>query len=315
MTADNALYTLYRSPYQMKAPTSGDTVAVDRQDAVIPVTAGATAFTLTLAQPTKDGLRSKVELVATGGGTLTLTVTGGYNADADTSITLANAGDFVAFMSIQVGSSFYWRVMAQEGTNAAAEDLAVDQLTATMATVTTATITTATVATTNAPTVAAEHGAGVIGTAIAPVTSRRTANGTIITEIKIDLTGLSSKNTADDIIGLAAGGAAYIGRNVVATNGVIYRVEMACIETPACGENDINLVAGSAATDAYDGAVTGAAVILNCGDHTAGMQVVSDVPHITANHYLYLTAGTGDTAAAYTAGMFIIRLYGHALLA
>lgn len=163
--------------------------------------------------------------------------------------------------------------------------------------------------------VAAEHGVGAIGTAFAPRTSRRTVNGTIITEIKIDMTGLASKNTADDIIGLAAGGAAYIGRNVVATNGIIYRVEMACIETPAGGDDDINLVAGSAATDVYDGAVTGAAVLLNCGNHTAGMQVVSDIPHVTANYYYYLTAGTGDTAAAYTAGMFIVRTYGHALLA
>jgi hypothetical protein len=41
---------------------------------------------------------------------------------------------------------------------------------------------------------------------------------------------------------------------------------------------------------------------------------VSNVPKITANHYFYLTAGTGDTAAAYTAGQYIIRTYGHPLL-
>lgn len=161
-----------------------------------------------------------------------------------------------------------------------------------------------------------EHGAGAIGTGgINRLYRYNLPNGDICTEIQIDLTGLASKNTADDIIGLATGGAAYITRNVVATNGVIYRVEMKCLETPAGGDDDINLVAGSAATDAYDGAVTGAAVILNSGDWTLGMQVVSDVPKITANHYLYLTAGTGDTAGTYTAGMYVIRLYGHAVLA
>jgi hypothetical protein len=161
-----------------------------------------------------------------------------------------------------------------------------------------------------------EHGAGAIGSGgINRLYRYNLPNGDICTEIQIDLTGLTSKNTQDDIIGLATGGAAYITRNVVATNGVIYRVEMACLETPVGGDNDINLVAGSAATDAYDGAVTGAAVILNSGDWTLGMQVVSDVPHIPANHYLYLTAATGDTAAAYTAGMYVIRLYGHAVLA
>lgn len=161
----------------------------------------------------------------------------------------------------------------------------------------------------------AEYGAGAIGTGgINRLYRYNLPNGDICTEIQLDITGLTSKNTANDIIGLATGGAAYITRNVVATNGVIYRVEMKCLETPAGGDDDINLVAGSAATDAYDGAVTGAAVILNAGDWTVGMQVVSDVPKITANYYLYLTAGTGDKAAAYTAGQYIIRLYGHAAL-
>ena len=54
----------------------------------------------------------------------------------------------------------------------------------------------------------AEHGAGAIGTAVAPATYRWTENGVIITQIKIDLTGLASVATANDVIGLAAGGAA-----------------------------------------------------------------------------------------------------------
>jgi hypothetical protein len=162
---------------------------------------------------------------------------------------------------------------------------------------------------------AAEHGAGAIGTGVAPVTYRRTVGGVIITDTKIDLTGLASVATADDIIGLAASTPpAFIGRNVVATNGVIFSVEMKCLETPAGGDNDINLVSGSAADEHVDDAVTGANVIINGGDWVAGMQVVSNVPKITANHYFYLTAGTGDTAAAYTAGQYIIRTYGHPLL-
>jgi len=160
----------------------------------------------------------------------------------------------------------------------------------------------------------AEHGAGAIGTGVAPATYRRTENGTIITEIKIDLTGLNSKDTANDIIGLSSGGAAYIGRNVVATNGVIYRIEMCCLETPATGDDDINLVAGSAADDAYNDAVTNAAVEINGGDWVAGKSVVEDAPSVTANYYFYLTAGTGDAAQTYTAGQFLIRMFGHPLL-
>lgn len=163
----------------------------------------------------------------------------------------------------------------------------------------------------------AEHGAGVIGTSSfgAPKTYRWTEAGVIITQIKIDLTGLASKNTANDIIGLVAGGAAYLGRNVVATNGVIFKVEMACIELPAGGDTDIDLVAGSAATDVYDGAVTNAAVLINGGTQAAGQVLQTLVPKITANYYYYLTTGAGTTAAAYTAGQFIITFYGHALLA
>ena len=161
----------------------------------------------------------------------------------------------------------------------------------------------------------AEHGAGAIGTGVAPVTYRRTVGGVIITDTKIDLTGLASVATADDIIGLSASTPpAFIGRNVVATNGVIFCVEMKCLETPAGGDNDINLVSGSAADEHVGDAVTGANVIINGGDWVAGMQVVSNLPKITANHYLYLTGGAGDVADTYTAGQYVIRTYGHPLL-
>jgi len=165
-----------------------------------------------------------------------------------------------------------------------------------------------------APTATAEHAAGVIGTAAAPVTTRWTENGTIITETKIDLTGLASKDTANDVIGLSAGGVAYIGRNVVANNGIIYKAELICLETPAGGDDDVNVVANASGTLEYDGA-GGTTYGINGGDAAAGQVVANLVQGLTANHYFYLTAGTGDTAAAYTAGMFIFRTYGHALLA
>jgi hypothetical protein len=61
-------------------------------------------------------------------GDLTLTVTGGYNADGDTSVTFADAGDFVLFHSIKVGTSYYWRAIAQEGTNVALEEMEFDAI-------------------------------------------------------------------------------------------------------------------------------------------------------------------------------------------
>ena len=47
----------------------------------------------------------------------------------------------------------------------------------------------------------AQHGAGAIGTAFAPRTYRKTVDGTIITEIHVDLTGLDSSGLANDVIG------------------------------------------------------------------------------------------------------------------
>lgn len=160
----------------------------------------------------------------------------------------------------------------------------------------------------------AEHGAGAIGTAATPKTYRRVENGVIITQTKIDLTGLASVATANDVIGLAAGGAAYIGRNVVASNGIIFKTEFSCIETPAGGDNDVNVVANASAVLAHDGA-GGTTYLSNSGDLLAGQTIQNLVPALTANDYFYLTAGTGDTAAAYTAGMYILTTYGHAVLA
>jgi hypothetical protein len=162
---------------------------------------------------------------------------------------------------------------------------------------------------------AAEHGAGAIGTALAPRTYRWIENGVIITQTKFDMTGLASVADADDVIGLSAGGAAFIGRNVVATNGIIYRAELACLETPAGGDNDIDLKTSSSAAAAHDtdGAAFGS--VFNSGDWVAGTCRSNLVPALTANDYFYLTAGTGDTAAAYTAGMFVLTTFGHAVLA
>lgn len=158
-----------------------------------------------------------------------------------------------------------------------------------------------------------ESGAGAVGTGAAISISRRQENGTIITETKFDVTGLASVATANDVIGLAAGGVAYIGQNDVALNGIIYKVEFACLEVPAGGDNDINVVSNVSAILEYDGA-GGTAYLSNSGDLLAGQTIQNLVPAITADHYFYLTAGTGDTAAAYTAGQYILRTYGHALL-
>jgi len=168
------------------------------------------------------------------------------------------------------------------------------------------------------PALTAEHGAGAIGTAFAPRTYRYNLNGDIVTEIHVDLTGLAVVGTAaKDAIGLAAGGVAYIGRYVTATYGIVYRIEMLCVEAPGQGTatitQDIDLGADDEGDIVYDGGVDD--IIVNTGTLVAGEVVVNNVPALTADDYIYLIEGdTAATTGVYNAGQYIIRFYGHALI-
>lgn len=162
-----------------------------------------------------------------------------------------------------------------------------------------------------------EHGAGAVGTGVAPATYRYTRDGIIITEILIDLTGLDSSGTENDVIGLAdpGTGAAYIGQHVTATDGVLFKVEVTCLEVPLTGDADIIFVAGSAADETFDDTVADTQVIADgTSDWTLGETIVNTAPAaIAANYYYYMTQGGTDNAA-YTAGQFMLRFYGRAPL-
>ena len=168
----------------------------------------------------------------------------------------------------------------------------------------------------------AEHGAGVIGTGgqTAPQTRRWVENGVIITQIKFDISGLGVKGTsANDVIGLVAGGVAFIGRNVVATNGVIFKAALACIEAPGEGTatitQDIDIATNSSAALIYDGAA-GSNKLINTATLVVGEVVENLVPGLTANDYYYIVeADTTAVTGVYNAGMFILTTWGHAVLA
>ena len=170
MSAHRALHDMFRSPFLMTDPGNAGTITVDRWGAVVPiVTAGAE--TRTLAQPTKAGLSCLLE-IDTYVGACTLTVTGGYNQAATTSITMGTAGDWVLFKSVKVGTSYLWRVVAQEGTNATLTDVTattatVTTLAATTANATTSAITNATLGRVQVTSAIVNAAGGNIGTAAA----------------------------------------------------------------------------------------------------------------------------------------------------
>ena len=163
------------------------------------------------------------------------------------------------------------------------------------------------------------HGAGAIGTAFAPKKYQWEENGSIITEIHVDLTGLAVVGTAaNDVIGLAAGGAAYLDQYNVATHGVIYKAEAICLEVPGEGTAtitvDIDVAFNASGTLAYDGAA--GAAELNFGGMAAGAIYTVTAPALTTADYMYLVEGdTAATTGVYNGGMLIFRLYGHAVLA
>jgi hypothetical protein len=115
MSAHRALFDMFSAPFLMTDPGASGTITVNRWGAVVPIVT-ATAEARTLAQPTKAGLLCLVELDATSGD-CTLTVTGGYNQAAATSITLDTAGDWILFASAKIGASYYWRVVSHSGTS------------------------------------------------------------------------------------------------------------------------------------------------------------------------------------------------------
>ena len=165
--------------------------------------------------------------------------------------------------------------------------------------------------------VEAAGGAGIEGTAGVYITNvtrnpSDTATNTNIvkTTIMIDLTGLRDGGTAGDIIGKDGAGVAYIAQVTTANQGTVFGVTMQCLETPAGGGTDIDLYSATEGTGVNDTAIGDLTEtqIINHGTASAGTHKAGG--DIAANQYLYLV-GQGTGHAAYTAGRFLITIYGY----
>ena len=166
---------------------------------------------------------------------------------------------------------------------------------------------------------AAAAGAG-FGNAASLTVYVAKVNGETVTTILVDIEGLQESGVLKDIIGDngETTGGAYITQITTAVNGALYKVEMACIEEPAGGTADIDLVMNTNGTldenAAYDSAGD-ATVLIVAGatwDIGACRYSASGADFIDGtNAYIYLAAGAGDGSdSTYTAGKFIIKLYG-----
>jgi hypothetical protein len=144
------------------------------------------------------------------------------------------------------------------------------------------------------------------------------AGNLVTTTIVLDMTGLTSAATDADIIGVNDAANCYLTRLLEPVNGTIIGGSMKCVEAPATGEIDFDLYSadeGTGTENALITALTETKLVDSGGDWTDNREIgLTAVPDASANEFLYLAVGTASTptAGVYTAGKFVITLYGTA---
>ena len=161
---------------------------------------------------------------------------------------------------------------------------------------------------------------GITGSVVGNVSK---INGEIVTTILVDIHGTDADGDEHDVIGKSGQSNSYLTRITTAVNGVVYKAEMACVETPTGGGSQLHIDLIANASDLAEGADGNAG-----GSSRKGLVFPSDNWEIgmyedappeasftggLANDYLYLTCGdSSGTGGTFTAGKFIIKLYGAA---
>ena len=158
-------------------------------------------------------------------------------------------------------------------------------------------------------------GSGIQGTGDSYQYHVAQINGEKITTCIIDLRGLSSSATTDTVIGLDGASESHLFQWNTASSGLLYKVELACAETPAGGEPDIDLKFSGSAQATFAAVTQSANVIiasnadLDAGEHRdTTNNVISGIP--SHEDFIFLTNGSSGTTAEYTAGKIIAKFYG-----
>lgn len=134
----------------------------------------------------------------------------------------------------------------------------------------------------------------------------------IVTKLLIDLTGLVASATDLDIIGDSAAASANLGQITAALNGTIFGGRITCLEVPAGGPDDVDFYSATVGTGAQDVDVTTlteTALVTSGGAWTLGASKgLSGLP--PANDFLYAVNGEAAAGGTFTAGKFLIELFG-----
>ncbi len=99
---------------EYKDPGNAGTITVDRTPCCVSLVS-AGAETRTLAAPTRIGAEVVLGM-KTDAGDITVTVTGGYNEDGDTTFVFSDPGQFIKLEAIDIGGTVTWRKIADYAT-------------------------------------------------------------------------------------------------------------------------------------------------------------------------------------------------------
>ena len=138
----------------------------------------------------------------------------------------------------------------------------------------------------------------------------RMIDNEIVSTFLIDLDeGPIKSQNGLKIIGEDGSSAAQITQIQSVLNGYVYKVELCCVETPAGGNTDIDLVFNATAQATGSTSFTS---IVNGGSQVRGKctQALLDGSFDLDFKLLHLANGSGTSTGDYTAGKFIVKLYG-----
>lgn len=155
------------------------------------------------------------------------------------------------------------------------------------------------------------RGAGV-DTAESYAVGVRRSGTLIVTEIIVDISTLVGSTTDLDIIGESAAADCHWGQITIAKNGTLIGGSVTCLEVPAGGVTDIDFYSATVSTGTENVDVTTlteTALVTSGGVWTSGaVKGMTTVP--PANDYLYIVNGAAGVPGTFSAGKFLITLYG-----
>lgn len=136
----------------------------------------------------------------------------------------------------------------------------------------------------------------------------------IVTRILVDLTGTTSADSNLDVIGIEdTTEYCHLGQYNASQSGTLICGQITCVELPS-SLTDIDFYSAALGTYVYEDLITGdaaeVALVTAGGAWAAGTtKGMTGLP--VDGQYLYATNGADDTPDIFTAGIFLIELFGY----